>query len=325
MASRLPSFLPRIAILVLVALGATAGMTLAAGGQMPTAPTVPTVTAAPTPPIVVPDVRNQAFVFAKGTLEEAGFAWQVSGSVHGYPANTVVSQSPAAGTNLVDVGTPRITLVLKRSSYPQTGEPSDTSPYDATAPEPADLSGNPIGPAAPAPAPKTATPKAATPKAATPAATTAAPATPAVTTTAAPAAPATPATPATPAAAAPAKTATTVPAKKTAQWPQHRPVAFVVPGATKEPLDEMPLPDRAKALAKWLDAHQTKTPAAAKYWLYQNEWIVTGAKFGWWRGGEALRTLIATDQRTQALWGIGAKSADAAQQALREVEAKARS
>jgi beta-lactam-binding protein with PASTA domain len=309
MASRLPSFLPRIAILVLVALGATAGLTFAAGGQMPTAPSVPTVTATPVPPVVVPDVRNQAFVFAKGTLEEAGFAWQVSGSVRGYPANIVVSQSPAAGTNLVDAGTPRITLTLKRNSYPQTGEPSDTSPYAATAPEPADLAGNPIGPAAPAAAPKVATPKVATPKVAAPKVAT-------------PAKAATPATPATPAKVA---TPAATPAKKTAQWPQHRPVAFVVPGATKEPLDEMPLPDRAKALSKWLDAHQTKTSAAAKHWLYQNEWIVTGAKLGWWRGGEALQTLIALDQRTQTLWGIGAKSAAAAQQALREVEAKAKS
>ena len=29
------------------------------------------------PPLVVPDVRSQAFVFAKGALEEAGFAWRV--------------------------------------------------------------------------------------------------------------------------------------------------------------------------------------------------------------------------------------------------------
>jgi beta-lactam-binding protein with PASTA domain len=310
MADRLPSFLPRIAILVLVALAATAGLTFAAGGQMPSSPTVPTVTATPVPPVVVPDVRNQAFVFAKGALEEAGFAWQVNGSVRGYPSNIVVAQSPAAGTRLVDTGDPRITLTLKRSAYPQTGEPADTSPYDATAPAPADLAGNPIGPAAPAP-----TPEAATPKAATPAKATAAPATPAAT-TATPAAPATSATPATPAA---------TPAKKAAAWPQHRPVAFVVPGAAREPLDEMPLPDRAKALSKWLDSHQTKTRAAAGHWLYQNEWIVTGAKLGWWRGGEALKTLIALDQRTQALWGIGAKSAAAAQLALREVEAKAKS
>jgi len=97
-----------------------------------------------------------------------------------------------------------------------------------------------------------------------------------------------------------------------------------VPGARKEPLDEMPLPNRAKALGQWLDAHQAESPAAAKYWLYQNEWIVAGAKLGWWHGAEALKTLIAVDHRTQSLWGIGAKSESLAQQALDEVRAKAK-
>jgi len=97
-----------------------------------------------------------------------------------------------------------------------------------------------------------------------------------------------------------------------------------VPGARTEPLDEMPLTDRAAALGKWLDAHKTKTAAGAKYWLYQNEWIVTGAKLGWWRGAEALKTLIAVDRRTQTLWGIGAKSALAAEQTLRAVQARAK-
>lgn len=317
MADKLPSFLPRLAVLVLAALGATAGLTYAAGSQLPAAPAVPTVTTPPAAPVLVPDVRNQAFVFAKGALEEAGLAWQVSGSVRGYASNVVVSQSPAAGTRLVDAGAPRITLTLKRGAYPQTGEPADASPYDATAPQPADLAGNPIGPAAPATSKQqqTVLPKAApkAPKTATPAATTPATTTPAATT---------------PATTTPAATPATVPAtasKDAAKWPQSRPVAFVVPGASKEPLDEMPLPDRAKALAKWLDAHPTKNAAAAKHWLYQNEWIVTGAKLGWWRGAEALKTLIAVDRRAQSLWGIGAKSAGVAEQALSDVQARSKS
>src|SRR5258706_10175539 len=151
MAERPPSVLPRIAALVLVALAATAGMTYAAGSQLGSAAAVPNGTA-PTPPLVVPDVRNQAFVFAKGTLEDAGFAWRVDGSVHGYAPNVIVSQTPAAGTRVVDSGAPLITLTLRRnSSYPQAGEATDTSPYQATAPEPADLAGRPIGPAAPPP------------------------------------------------------------------------------------------------------------------------------------------------------------------------------
>ena len=332
MADRLPSFLPRVAALVLVALAATAGITYASGSQLGTTPPVSTVAAPPSPPLIVPDVRNQAFVFAKGTLEDAGFAWQVSGSVHGYPANVVVSQSPAAGTPVVNAGTPLITVTLRRNSaYSQTGDAADSSPYAATVAQPADLNGNPIGPAVPAktPAPKAhkTAPKhtATTPAATTPATTTPATTTPATTTTAAttPAttpATTTPATTTTPAAAKPDASAKTA----TAKYPQTRPAAFAVPGARKEPLDEMPLPDRAAALGSWLGAHKTPTAAAQKYGLYQNAWVVTGAKLGWWRGAEALKTLIAVDRRTQTLWGIGAKSAADAEQALRLVEAKAK-
>jgi hypothetical protein len=219
----------------------------------------------------------------------------------------VVAQSPAPGTRVVDAGAPRITLTLKRGTYAQTGEPEDVSPYDATAPQPADLAGNPIGPAAPAtPTKQTVLPKATT-------ATTAAPAT---TTTAA--APATTTTAAAPATAAPTA------AKAATKWPQNRPAAFTVPGGRPEPLDEMPLPDRATALAKWLAAHPTKTPAAAQHWLYQNDWIVAGAKFGWWHGAEALKTLAVLDDRAQQQWGIGAKSAAAARAALAEVGAKSK-
>jgi hypothetical protein len=297
----MPSFLPhplvtRVAILVLVALGATAGLTYAAGSQLASPPAAQTVSTAPPAPVVVPDVRNQAFVFAKGALEEAGFSWRVSGAVKGYAANVVVSQSPAAGSRVVPTGAPLVTLTLKRNgSYPQTGEAEDVSPYAATAVEPTDLAGNPIGPAAharktaaaPAPASKPAATTAATPAAPTPAA------------TAAKAAP-------------------------EATLPQRRPAAFVVPGAAKEPLDEMPLPDRATALGTWLDAHPSKTAAAAQHWLYQNEWIVTGAKLGWWRGAEALKTLIAVDRRAQTRWGIGAKSAGVAEQALAEVQSRSK-
>lgn len=320
MSLRLPTFLPRLAALVLVALAATAGLTLAAGSQVPSAPAVPTVdTAPPALPLVVPDVRNQAFVFAKGALADDGFAWRVSGSVQGYAANIVTGQSPRPGTRLIDTGSPLITLTLKRnSSYKELGEPADKSPYPATLVQPSDLSGNPIGPVAPvetsAPGAKTKTAKKV---ATTPAPAATAPATTATTPAKAATTPAKTSTPPTP-----AKTAKSTAA---ATWPKTRPAAFDVPGARKEPLDEMPLPDRAKALVTWLDTHQTKSPAAAKYWLYQNEWIVTGATMGWWHGAEALQTLIAVDQRTQSLWGIGAKSASAAQQALDQVRAKAKS
>src|SRR2546425_12998920 len=52
--------------------------------------------------LVVPDVSGQAFGFAKGTLEDTGFALQVIGSVHGYAANKGANQSPPAGTRVPD-------------------------------------------------------------------------------------------------------------------------------------------------------------------------------------------------------------------------------
>jgi hypothetical protein len=289
MASRLRAHLPRVALFVLLGLAATATLTYAAG-QLPSSTTPASTTAAPAPPLVVPDVRNQAFVFAKGSLEDAGFAWRVLGSVHGYAANTVASQSPAAGTRVLDTGAPLITLTLKRNrSYPQTGEAADASPYAGTVLQPAELAAA-VGPAHPA-------------------ATTAS-----ATTTAAPVV--------TPKAATPAKAAK--PAAKKAAWPQNRPVAFTVPGARKEPLDEMPLANRAQLLRSWLEAHQTKTSANVAHWSYQNAWIVAGAKFGWWHGAEALTTLIAVDRRAQQLWGIGNKSALQAQSALSEVQSRSK-
>lgn len=296
MASRLRAHLPRVALFVLLGLAATAGLTYAAGRQLSSAPGVAT-TAAPTPPLVVPDVRNQAFVFAKGSLEDAGFAWRVLGSVHGYAANTVAAQSPAAGTRVLDTGAPLITLTLKRnSSYPQTGEAADASPYAGTVLQPAELAAA-VGPAHPA-------------------ATTSAITTTAATTTTAPSAAVAPKA---------AKQVTAAkPVVKKATWPQNRPEAFTVPGARAEPLDEMPLTNRAQLLRSWLEAHPTNTSANVAHWSYQNAWIVAGAKFGWWRGAEALTTLIAVDRRAQQLWGIGNKSALQAKSALSEVQSRSK-
>src|SRR5438128_4251901 len=288
MTLRHASSVPRPAMHVLVALGATATLTYAAGRNVAARPAASSAAATPAATIVVPDVRNQAFVFAKGSLEDAGLAWRVAGSVRGYSANLVLSQSPEPGTKLLDTGAPLITLTLKRnSSYQQVGDAEDASPYTATAVQRADLAAQPL-----------------------PAATTAS-AAPAVTTRSA-----------VPNAAAPkARAPQSSPVKTAAAAVPKRPVAFVVPGARKEPLDEMPLPNRALLLGRWLDAHPKPTDAGVKHWLYQNEWIVAGARLGWWRGAEALQTLIAVDRRTQSVWGIGAKSAGVARQALTEVKA----
>jgi hypothetical protein len=296
MAARLPAFLPRLAAIVLLGLALTATLTYAAGRDLNATP-VPAATAAPKAvPLVVPDVRNQAFVFAKGALEDGGFAWRVGGSVHGYASNTVVSQSPAPGSKILDTGSPLVILTLRHTSgYAETGQAEDASPYAATAVQSAELAST-LGPAAPA----TSTTAATTTRATTTQATTTTPATP--------------------------KPAT--PAKKTAtpatRWQQHRPAAFTVAGGHAEPLNEMPLPVRAQALRRWLEAHPRKTRPNVAHWLYQNEWIVAGAKLGWWRGVEALTTLVAVDQRTQRLWGVGAKSAVLAERALREVQSRSK-
>jgi hypothetical protein len=84
------------------------------------------------------------------------------------------------------------------------------------------------------------------------------------------------------------------------------------------------LPARAAKLGAWLTAHPKKSTANVQHWLFQNAWIVAGARMGWWHGAEALRTLVAVDARTESLWGIGGKSQLLARRALAEVEARAK-
>src|SRR5581483_10706682 len=178
---------PRLLVIGFVAVLATAGLTYGAEQKLGA-----TSTPAPSTPLVqqrtvltVPDVRNQAFVFAKGALQDAGFAWRVAGRVQGYPANRVLSQTPAPGTRVYDTGAPLVTVSLARNArYSQEGTPEDTSPYHATATEVAEAAVQPI-----APAPSTTTPAATTTPPTTPAATTPAATTPAGTNPAYPTAP----------------------------------------------------------------------------------------------------------------------------------------
>jgi hypothetical protein len=99
---------------------------------------------------------------------------------------------------------------------------------------------------------------------------------------------------------------------------------FVVPGAPREPSDEMPLPARARLLADRMDRAPRPTRALIHHWLYQHAWIVTGAEFGWSDGADALRILIALDRRLEARWGLGARSEARARRALATVESKGR-
>jgi len=99
---------------------------------------------------------------------------------------------------------------------------------------------------------------------------------------------------------------------------RQRPAAFRVTGAPKEPLDEIPLPARARRLEAWV-TRRDPTVANQRHWLYQHAWIVTGARFGWWHGAEALRILIRVDRRVESEWGVGYRSEAVARGALAAV------
>jgi hypothetical protein len=291
------ALLPRVLVVTAVWIIASGTITLAADKTMVPSTPAKAPVAAPRPLLIVPDVRSQAFVFAKGILEDGGFAWRVSGSVHGYATNRVVSQSPAPGTRVVDTGSPTIQLALARGSYGQSGTAEDSSPYPGT---------TILLP--------TATKTSAVKAAAKPAAKRAHKRAKAVRSHRTRARKSTKAKPAAKAAA-----------KRAARSRKltRRPAAFAVPGAPKEPLDEISLPVRAKALNAWLTPDRRPTAANQRHWLYQHAWIVTGARFGWWHGAAALRVLISVDRRVESQWGIGARSQAIARAALAAVEARA--
>jgi hypothetical protein len=135
MALRIATRLPRLAILGVVLLLASATLAVGAAKRLTAVPTgAPAPVEAAT--LVVPDLSGQAFVFAKGSLEDLGFAWQVVGSVHGYAANKVATQSPPPGTRVRDTGAPTIIVKLARTPYPEKGEPEDVSPYVGTPVQP---------------------------------------------------------------------------------------------------------------------------------------------------------------------------------------------
>src|SRR3954451_14466240 len=119
MAARFSALVSPLALVGPVLLFATRALTYAAGSKLTTPAKVPVAVATPRPTLVVPDIRGQAFVFAKGILEDGGFGWRIKGGVQGYATNVVASQQPAAGTRVVDTGAPTLTLTMQRGSYPQ--------------------------------------------------------------------------------------------------------------------------------------------------------------------------------------------------------------
>ena len=132
MAVRLAALLPRFVVLTLLWLLTTATLTFAAEKRISASPAGSLAAVTGRPVIVVPDVSGQAYVFAKGMLEDAGFAWHVSGSVQGYAANVVAGQTPAPGTRVFDTGAPTIVLHLARGRYPERGLPENNSSLPGT-------------------------------------------------------------------------------------------------------------------------------------------------------------------------------------------------
>ena len=288
---RFGTLLPPAVVVALAWVLGTAAFTFAADKtQLIGSAAKPNPAAAQAPELTVPAVTGQAFVFAKGMLEDSGFAWRVTGPVHGYAGNQVIAQTPAAGTKVVDTGAPTVVVNLVRGKYAENGAPEDTPSYTGTAIKL-------VGVTKPAAAPKA--------KAVTK------PAKPVVKKTK-------------PVAKKPvAKPKKQKPAVKTPA-PAKRPPAFELPRAPKEPLDEIPLTERADKLAAWIDSHPRKTNRNVQRWLYQHSWIVTGAEFGWWHGEEALVKLIAVDQQVEGIWGIGHRSEKVARAALAKVRRQER-
>jgi PASTA domain-containing protein len=213
MAFRLAALLPRAVVVALIWVLATAAFTFAADSTIvgPSSSSTSSAPAAPTE-LLVPSVSGQAYVFAKGILEDAGFAWRVSGSVQGYAANRVLTQSPAAGTRVIDTGAPTIVLRLVKGAYGQRGAPVNTSSYRGTTIRLANLA---AAPAPVAPVTKPAAKPAAKPK------------------------------------PAPKPVVKPKLKPKPAARARRAP-DFAVAGAPREPLNEISLPARALRLEAWL-------------------------------------------------------------------------
>jgi hypothetical protein len=288
MAARFTALIPRLLALTVIWLLGAATWTLAADKKVSPTETSAAATKVTRPDVLtVPDVRGKAYVFAKGILQDAGLAWRVRGAVQGYAANAVIWQSPAPGSRIIDNGAPSVSVRLsKNSAYGESGLPENESPYLGT--RVVYLSDW-----------RKAHERASE-----------------TTTAARTTAPATTSSPAT----TTAPSATTTEPEPPAE-PETRKPDFTVPGAPAEPADEITLPHRARLLQRRMDAMQKPSKRLVNYWLYQHSWIVTGARFGWHDGADALRILIKVDQSLERRFDFGARSEAVARRALAFVEA----
>jgi hypothetical protein len=283
MAARLTALLPRLLALTVIWLLGAATFTLAAE-KKPSEQTKAAAEVLQPKVLVVPDVRGKAYVFAKGILQDAGFAWRVQGSVQGYAANTVVSQSAPPEARVIDNGAPTVVLTLaKNKAYAESGLPENDAPFHATRLVYLSDWRQDHAQSQSTTSETTST--------------------------------------------APTTTQTTTETTTTEPTPPPEPTKtrkpdFIVPGAPPEPADEIPLPERARRLQARIAAASKPSERLVNFWLYQHAWIVTGARFGWHDGAEALRILIKVDQSLQRRWDFGARSEALARRALAEVEAK---
>jgi PASTA domain len=288
MAARFTALIPRLLALTVIWLLGAATWTLAADKKVSPTETSAAAAKVTRPDVLtVPDVRGKAYVFAKGILQDAGLAWRVRGAVQGYAANAVVWQSPVPGSRIIDNGAPTVSVRLsKNTAYGERGLPENESPYLGT--RVVYLSD---WREAHEQASETTT---------------------ATTTT-------TPATTSAPVTTTAPSTTTTEP--EPPAEPETRKPDFTVTGAPAEPADEITLPQRARQLQQRMNAMQKPTKRLVNHWLYQHSWIVTGARFGWHDGAEALRILIKVDQSLERRFDFGARSEAVARRALAFVEA----
>ena len=256
MAARLTALLPRLlALTVIWLLGAA---TLHARGRQPDAnartgggrcslrPKRPGSSSSRT-------FAAQAYVFAKGILQDAGFAWRVEGSVQGYAANTVAIQNPAPGTRVIDNGAPIVVLGLSQERCLRRARPAGEQ---LALRRDACRAGHRLEQEARRARLATTT---------APAATTTEPA---ATTT------------------EPAVTTTEPAATPTGPEPQqkNREPDFMVPGAPIEPADEMPLPaartGSPSGVPRMCRSPLSRSSTSGSTSIRGSS---TGARFGWYR------------------------------------------
>ena len=236
--------------------------------------------------LIVPDVHGQAFVFAKGMIQDAGFAWHVTGSVSGYAVDTVATQRPEAGTRVVDTGAPVMTLTLARNPhYKEHGQPENNSPYPGTALRLAPISSRAdTASGGPGPRPHDAG-RAEGGQAGREA----------------------------------SREAERQDDAQGGDAPARLRGQGRAEGAAQGDAAHRARQDALRLGRRRTGSRQTRN---VRYWLYQHAWIVTGAGFGWWHGAEALRALIAVDKQVEVEWGIGTASEATARRTLAAVEAR---